>query len=460
MTESLTCFKAYDIRGRLPDELNIDIAYRIGRAYAHYCQSKKVIVGRDIRLSSDELVNAVSNGLLDAGVDVFDIGLCGTEEVYYATFAYLDDGQSKDGGIMVTASHNPKDYNGMKLVREHSQPISGDTGLNAIKALAEANDFPAPVGKRGQVTQVDISEAYTQHLLGYINVANLTPLKIVVNAGNGAAGHVIDNLEAVLKDKIQFIKLHHEPDGHFPNGIPNPLLPENRHSTIAAIQEHGADLGIAWDGDFDRCFLFDETGRFIEGYYIVGLLAAAFLRRFPGEKIVHDPRLTWNTIDIVESLSGIPVLSKTGHAFIKERMRKEDAIYGGEMSAHHYFKDFAYCDSGMIPWLLVIELIGQSGKTLSQLLNERMALFPASGEINRTITQSDVAIKTIEQHYQTSAQQVDYTDGLSMEFTDWRFNLRCSNTEPLVRLNVEARGDEALMQAKTSELLALLQSVS
>jgi phosphomannomutase/phosphomannomutase/phosphoglucomutase len=456
MTQSLTCFKAYDIRGRLPDELNTDIAYRIGRAFSEYCQPKRVIVGRDMRLSSNELAKAVINGLLDAGVDVYDIGLCGTEEVYYATFAYLHDGNAMDGGIMITASHNPKDYNGMKLVREQSQPISGDTGLNAIKALAEHNDFPPPVVKRGLLTTIDISQAYTQHLLSYIKLSNLTPLKIVVNAGNGAAGHVIDNLEAVLKDKINFIKLHHEPDGHFPNGIPNPLLPENRHSTTAAIHQHGADLGIAWDGDFDRCFLFDETGRFIEGYYIVGLLAAAFLKRFHGEKIVHDPRLTWNTIDIVKSLSGIPVQSKTGHAFIKERMRKENAVYGGEMSAHHYFRDFSYCDSGMIPWLLVIELISQSGKTLSQLLNERMAMFPASGEINRTIADPATTLKLVQQHYQADALAVDFTDGLSIEFADWRFNLRCSNTEPLVRLNVEARADEALMLAKTAELLTLL----
>jgi phosphomannomutase/phosphomannomutase/phosphoglucomutase len=456
MTPLLTCFKAYDIRGRLPDELNTDIAYRIGRAFAEYLQPRRVVVGRDIRLSSDAISDAVIQGLVDAGVDVYDIGLCGTEEVYYATFAYLNDGQSMDGGIMVTASHNPKDYNGMKLVREQSKPISGDTGLNDIKQLAERNDYAEPVVRRGQVTAVDISTAYTEHLLSYINTANLTPLKIVVNAGNGAAGHVLDNLEIALKDNITFIKLHHEPDGNFPNGIPNPLLPENRHSTIAAIQQHGADLGIAWDGDFDRCFLFDETGRFIEGYYIVGLLAAAFLQRYHGAKIVHDPRLTWNTIDIVKSLSGIAVQSKTGHAFIKERMRLEDAVYGGEMSAHHYFRDFAYCDSGMIPWLLVIELISNSGKKLSQLLDERIRLFPASGEINRTITNADAVLKQVQQYYQATALCVDFTDGLSMEFADWRFNVRCSNTEPLVRLNVESRGDEALMQTKTAELLALL----
>ena len=456
MTEPLSCFKAYDIRGRIPDELNTDIAYRIGRAYAEKIQPKAVIVGRDIRLSSNDMSAAVIRGLQDAGVDVYDIGLCGTEEVYYATFAYRDAGKAMDGGIMVTASHNPKDYNGMKLVREQSKPVSGDTGLNDIKQLAEAKQFPPPAQHRGVIKSIAIGVAYTQHLLGYIDAKQLKPLKIVVNAGNGAAGHVIDWLETALNGALTFIKIHHEPDGHFPNGIPNPLLPENRHSTIAAIIENGADIGIAWDGDFDRCFLFDETGRFIEGYYIVGLLAAAFLERNPGAKIVHDPRLTWNTIDIINNLSGIAVQSKTGHAFIKERMRKEDAVYGGEMSAHHYFRDFAYCDSGMIPWLLVIELMSKSGKKLSQLVDERILCFPASGEINRIIAQPDAVLKQVQQHYQQDALHIDFTDGLSMEFGDWRFNLRCSNTEPLVRLNVESRGDEALMRGKTAELLALL----
>lgn len=455
MSIPLTCFKAYDIRGRIPDELNPDIAYRIGRAYAEKIQPKSVIVGRDIRLSSDEMAAAVSRGLMDAGADVYDIGLCGTEEVYFATFAYQDAGKMMDGGIMVTASHNPKDYNGMKLVREHSKPVSGDTGLDDIKQLAETNEFAAPSGARGQLKHITIGEAYTRHLLGYLGAEPLKPLKIVVNAGNGAAGHVIDWLEASLPT-LTFIKIHHEPNGHFPNGIPNPLLPENRASTIAAIHAHKADLGIAWDGDFDRCFLFDETGRFIEGYYIVGLLAAAFLKLNPGAKIVHDPRLTWNTVDIVNNLSGIAIQSKTGHAFIKERMRSEDAVYGGEMSAHHYFRDFAYCDSGMIPWLLVVALMGDSGKPLSQLLDERMRLFPASGEINRVIADPAAVLAKVRQHYQHEALEIDFTDGLSMEFAGWRFNLRCSNTEPLVRLNVEARGDATLMQAKTAELLALL----
>jgi len=455
MTTSLTCFKAYDIRGRLPDELNADIAYRIGRAYAEHIQPKSVVVGRDIRLSSDEIAAAVTRGLQDAGVDVYDIGLCGTEEVYFATFAYQDDGKIMDGGIMVTASHNPKDYNGMKLVREQSKPVSGDTGLLAIKQLAEANQFAAPVAERGTLKSVSIADAYIEHLLGYLKGEPLAKFKVVANAGNGAAGHVIDWLEASLPS-IEFIKIHHEPDGHFPHGIPNPLLPDNRQATIDAIQAHGADVGIAWDGDFDRCFLFDESGRFIEGYYIVGLLAAAFLVLNPGAKIVHDPRLTWNTIDIVTGMSGQAILSKTGHAFIKELMRSEDAVYGGEMSAHHYFRDFSYCDSGMIPWLLVLALMTRSGKTLSQLVDERMQMFPASGEINRVIANPAAVLERVQQRYQAEAERVEFTDGLSMEFGTWRFNLRCSNTEPLVRLNVESRGDEALMLAKTDELLALM----
>ncbi len=460
MIQSLRCFKAYDIRGRLPEELNVDIAYRIGRAYAESIQPTRVIVGRDIRLSSEDLATALIKGLLDSGVDVFDIGLAGTEEVYYATFAYQEAGQRMDGGIMVTASHNPKDFNGMKLVRELSKPVSGDTGLNDIKQLAELNQFGEVSTNKGSIKNIDISESYTAHLINYISPVSLRPLKIVVNAGNGAAGHALDHIEKALQklmaNPIQFIKVHHEPDGNFPNGIPNPLLPENRDSTITAIRTHKADLGIAWDGDFDRCFLFDENGRFIEGYYIVGLLAEAFLKQYPGAKIVHDPRLTWNTVDIVHEMSGVPIQSKTGHAFIKERMRLEDAVYGGEMSAHHYFRDFSYCDSGMIPWLLVIELISQSGKSLSQLVDERMLKFPASGEINRTITEPDRVIAKVKAHYENAAIAVDYTDGLSMDMGEWRFNLRCSNTEPLVRLNVESRANQALMQEKTAELLTLL----
>jgi len=447
---NLTCFKAYDIRGRIPDELNEEIAYRIGRAYADYLKPGKVIVGRDVRLTSEAFCAALSEGLTDGGADVFDIGLCGTEMVYFATFA-----EKMDGGIMVTASHNPLDYNGMKLVREGAKPISGDSGLDVIRSLAEKADFSA-AGRKGNVSPLDIRETYVTHLLGYVDRDALRPLKLVVNAGNGCAGPVIDWLAEKLP--FEFIRVHHEPDGTFPNGIPNPLLPENRSATAEAVRACGADAGIAWDGDFDRCFFFDEKGTFIEGYYIVGLLGAALLQHHPGAKIIHDPRLSWNTIEMVKDAGGIPVQSKTGHAFIKERMRAEDALYGGEMSAHHYFRDFAYCDSGMIPWLLVLELISRRGKTLSALVEERMRLYPASGEINRRLADPKAAIAAAEAKYRKAALDIDHTDGLSMEFAQWRFNLRCSNTEPVLRLNVESRGDAALMEGKTGELLALIDS--
>ena len=443
---SLNCFKAYDVRGRLPDDLNPQIARRIGSAYAAVVKPATVVIGYDVRLSSSELATALAEGLMDAGVEVLDIGLCGTEMIYFAT-SHL----GVDGGIMVTASHNPPDWNGMKFVREDSKPISGDTGLKDIEALAERGEFE-PAAERGGRRSVDVHEAYIEHLLGYVALDRLKPMKLVVNAGNGGAGRVIDRLEKRLP--FEFVKLQHEPDGTFPNGVPNPLLPEHRAVTADAVVASGADFGVAWDGDYDRCFLFDESGRFIEGYYIVGLLAEAFLLKHPGSKIVHDPRLTWNTIDIVEQGGGVPVMSKTGHAFIKERMRREDAVYGGEMSAHHYFRDFAYCDSGMIPWLLVAELVSRAGRPLSALVEERMAAFPASGEINRQLDDPPAVLAAIEARYAADAVAVDHTDGLSMEFSEWRFNLRASNTEPLVRLNVESRGDEALMRAKTEALLA------
>ena len=452
----LTCFKAYDIRGKLGKELNEDIAYRIGRAYGEFLKPKTIVVGGDVRLTSESLKLALANGLMDAGTDVLDIGLSGTEEIYFATFHL-----GVDGGIEVTASHNPMDYNGMKLVRENAKPISGDTGLRDVQRLAEANDFaPVDQSRRGSYKQISVLDAYVDHLMGYIDFANFNrPLKLVVNSGNGAAGHVIDAIEKRFNDAkvpVTFIKVHHQPDGNFPNGIPNPLLPECRQDTTDAVIANQADLGIAFDGDFDRCFLFDGQGQFIEGYYIVGLLAEAFLQKEPGAKIIHDPRLTWNTIDIVTKAGGVPVMSKTGHAFIKERMRKEDAIYGGEMSAHHYFRDFAYCDSGMIPWLLVAEMLCVKNQSLGELVGQRMQAFPASGEINRKLGNAQVVIQGIRDIYEPDAVSIDGTDGVSIEYSDWRFNLRTSNTEPVVRLNVESRSNIELMKAKTADLLALL----
>jgi phosphomannomutase len=438
------------LRGRIHTELNEDVAYRVGRGYAQFLNPKRVVVGRDIRLSSSGLADALCRGLTDSGVDVYDIGICGTEGVYFATF---DGGY--DGGIMVTASHNPPDYNGMKFVRDESKPISGDNGLKDIRAFAERGEFPK-AARAGVRHCIDTNQAYIAHLLSYVDVSKLKPLTIVVNAGNGGAGLVVDQLEPHLPFK--FIKVHHEPNGHFPNGIPNPMLEENRASTIAAIREHQADLGIAWDGDFDRCFLFDEHGGFIEGYYIVGLLAAALLKGEAGGKVVHDPRLTWNTIEIVEAAGGEAVLSKSGHAFIKDRMRQVDGVYGGEMSAHHYFRRFAYCDSGMIPWLLVAQIVSESGQPLSKLVGERIGLFPVSGELNYRVPDAKATIAAFETQYGAQALEVDRTDGISYEFSDWRFNLRTSNTEPLIRLNVEARGSAKLMRAKTEELFALLKA--
>ena len=448
---ALSCFKAYDIRGRVPDELDEDLARRIALAMAGQLDAGAVVLGRDVRLSSPALQAALADGFHAAGREVIDIGVGGTEEVYFQT-----DHLRAAGGVMVTASHNPMDYNGMKLVRESSRPISGDSGLFAIRDLAASYHQKIPAGVATSRTMSDKS-AYIAHLLGYIQRDRLKPLKIVVNAGNGGAGLIVDQLAPYLP--FDFIRIQHEADGHFPNGIPNPLLPECRDATANAVRTHGADFGVAWDGDFDRCFFFDADGRFIEGYYLVGLLATALLARSSGGKVIHDPRLTWNTIDMVRAAGGIPVLSKTGHAFIKERMRAENAIYGGEMSAHHYFRDFAYCDSGMIPWLLIAEVVCSSGLSLAELVEDRMRAFPCSGEINFTAADARAATERVMAHYAGAAPALDYTDGISADFGQWRFNLRSSNTEPLLRLNVESRGDAALMHERTAEIAALIAPV-
>jgi len=454
----LTCFKAYDIRGQLGTELDEEIAYRIGRAFAEFLKPKNVVLGGDVRLTSEALKHALANGIRDTGADVIDIGMVGTEEVYFAT-SYLQ----VDGGIEVTASHNPLDYNGMKPVRDNSKPISSDTGLLDIKALAEENNFPeVDASARGSIKKLSILEPYVDHLLNYIDLGSIKPIKLVMNAGNGAAGHVVDAIEERFKAAavpVEIIKINNEPDGNFPNGIPNPILHENRAPTIDAVLEHKADMGIAWDGDFDRCFLVDEKGNFIEGYYIVGLLAEAFLSKIPGAKVVHDPRLTWNTIDVAKRGGGQAIQSKTGHAFIKERMRAEDAVYGGEMSAHHYFKEFFYCDSGMIPWLLVLELVCKTGKPLSELVKQMVEAYPSPGEINRKVSDANAVIAEVKAKYENQALVVDTTDGVSMEFANWRFNLRMSNTEPVIRLNIETRGDKQGLREHQEALLQLIESV-
>jgi len=446
----IDCFKAYDIRGQIPNELNADVAYRVGNATAEFLEAKRIVVGRDIRLSSAGLTDAVCKGLTDAGVEVLDIGVGGTEMVYFAT-----DHLKADGGIMITASHNPADYNGLKLVREQARPISGDSGLLDIRALAQKDVRVIADDAGGRVT-TDIFAAYIDHLLTYVDVASLRALRLVVNPGNGGAGIAMDGLRDPLP--FEFVDVNYPPDGNFPNGIPNPMLLENQAATSEAVKAHGADMGIAWDGDFDRCFLFDENGTFIEGYYIVGLLAESILKKNPGGRIVHDPRMTWNTLDIVAAAGGEAVQSKSGHSFIKEKMRAVDGVYGGEMSAHHYFRDFSYADSGMIPWLLVAELISTSGKSLSELVGERMAMYPASGEINRTVADAAGALQALHDRYADSALAVDDLDGYCFEFADWRFNIRRSNTEPVVRLNIETRADPVLLAEKTAEVLAVLEA--
>ena len=452
MMDAITteCFKAYDIRGRVPEHLNENIAYRIGRALVTELNASSVVVGRDMRLESPKLSVALIQGITHAGANVLDLGLCGTEEVYFAT-SHL----KASAGIMITASHNPKGYNGMKLVREGSRPISNDTGLLDIRTRVESGNCGEVAQTPGKVIPSTDKTAYIQHLLSYVNPGELKPLKIVADPGNGMAGPVIEAIKEHLP--LEWFIINGEPDGNFPNGVPNPLLPENRSATTNAVIKHQADMGLAWDGDFDRCFFFDEKGRFIEGYYLVGLLAEALLAENPNEKIIHDPRLTWNTIEQVQQAGGQPIQSKTGHAFIKERMRLEDAIYGGEMSAHHYFRDFAYCDSGMIPWLLVAKLISQSGKSLSQLVDQRMAAYPCSGEINFTVKDAAQVIAKVESKYQHLAPIIDRTDGLSMDFPQWRINLRASNTEPLLRLNIETRGDQQLLSNLVKEISQLIQ---
>ena len=451
--DKVASFKAYDIRGRVPDELNEELAHQIALAFAAELKPRRVVVGRDMRLSSEAICAALSDGFLQAGVDVIDIGLGGTENVYFAT-AHLEK-EGVDGGVMVTASHNPADYNGMKLVTRGSAPISGDSGLHEIENRILRGDF-AKSDARGQREELDLWSAYCDHLLTYVDVDSLKALRLVSNPGNGCAGLAIDHLEPRLP--FSFHKVHHEPDGTFPHGVPNPLLPENRAPTTEAVQAIGADLGLAWDGDFDRCFFFDEKGRFVDGYYIVGLFAAEMLAQKPGSAIIHDPRLTWNTLEMVQQAGGRAVQCKTGHAFIKERMRKEDAVYGGEMSAHHYFRDFAYCDSGMIPWLLMAQMLSRGDRSLSSWVDERARLFPSSGEINRRLENADAALQQVEERYVSEAVAVDRTDGLGVEYADWRFSLRKSQTEPLLRLNVESRGNVDLMQSKTEELLSIIDA--
>ncbi|GIK61766.1 MAG: phosphomannomutase [Ignavibacteriota bacterium] len=445
----IACFKAYDIRGKVPSELNNELGYKIGRAFSKLTQAKKIVIGYDIRKSSLEISEALKNGLTDSGADVIDIGLCGTEMIYFST-PFFD----ADGGIMITASHNPSEYNGMKFVAKGSVPVGYDSGLNEVEKMIVNNELGEISKTKGTVTKKEVMKEFITHLSQFYDAKKINSLKVVVNAGNGCAGLALDSLESKLP--VKMIKMFNNPDGNFPNGVPNPMLEENRKPTIEIIKRENADLGVAWDGDYDRCFFFDEHGNFIEGYYIIGLLAKSILKNHPGEKIVHDPRLVWNTIEVVEKSGGKTVVSKSGHAFIKQKMREVNSIYGGEMSAHHYFRENAYSDSGMIPFLLILQLMSEEKKKLSELVDEMIADYPCSGEINSTINDPAGKIKEIEKKY--SDGKIDHLDGVSIEYPDWRFNLRMSNTEPILRLNVESRGDEKLLKQKTDELLKIIRS--
>lgn len=448
MGKYFPAFKAYDIRGIVPTELNPDVAYRVGRAYADELNPKTVCVGYDIRLSGPELYDAFARGLNDAGVDVVHLGLVGTEMVYFATAFY-----GYDGGCMITASHNPPEYNGLKMVRQESRPVSSDTGLNEIERRAHEQKWER-TGEGKRIEQ-DVYKDFIDHLLRIVSPSELKPLKVLCDVGNGAAGVALEQLLPHLP--LESTNRLFTPDGNFPNGVPNPILEEARAGAIADMKAGSYDFGVAWDGDYDRCFFFDEHANFIEGYYIVGLLAQAVLQKDPSATIVYDPRLTWNTLDIVEKLGGRAVMCKSGHAFIKEKMRAEDATYGGEMSAHHYFKDHWYCDSGMIPFLLIARLVSSTGRSLGDLVSEMVANYPCSGEVNSKVSDVQTILAAVEEKYAPGGT-ITRIDGLSIEYPEWRFNLRGSNTEPVIRLNVETRGDHALMVAKTEELLAIIRA--
>ena len=447
----LACFKAYDVRGKIPTELNESIAFLIGLAVAEYLEASAIVIGYDVRHSSPGLVESLSRGISQAGAEVINIGLCGTEEIYFAT-NFLDT----DGGIMVTASHNPADYNGMKIVGPGARPISMDSGLQEIKGLAEQLGSNIS-GDSSPTVHKQIRPDYIKKILSFVEVEHLRPLKVLVNAGNGCAGPAVDLIEKFLP--FEFVKLNHEPDGTFPNGIPNPLLKENQTVTSDAVVEAGADLGIAWDGDFDRCFFFDENGQFIDNYYLIGMISKVLLEQEKGSNIIHDPRLIWNTREEVQNFGGHPIQAKAGHSFIKEKMREHTAIYGGEMSGHHYFKDFYFSDSGMIPWLLVTEIMSKTNQPLSELVLKRMQQYPISGEINIKVHRPEKLLEEIKNHYQNQSVSIDDIDGYSFDFDSWRFNLRMSNTEPLVRLNVETKADEKLLNRKTDEILDLIETL-
>lgn len=440
-------FKAYDIRGLYPAQIDENAVYKIVQAYIKtFKPSRAIVLGKDVRISSPSLWQSAAKGITDAGCDVIDIETISTDMLYFAV-AYYDYG----GGITISASHNPKEYNGMKIVRENSVAVSADTGLAEIKKEA-AKDEQIIEPEKGEIIKKDILDDYVKHCCSFIDTSKIKPIKLVANANFGMAGVVLKKMLANLP--IEIIPLNFEPNGNFPKGRPDPSLPENRQEIEELVKSSGANLGVAWDADADRCFIFDENGQVIDGYFLTSILAEYFLQKNPGEKIISDPRLVWAVKDTVLANNGIYLVNKPGHAFIKDRLRSEDAIFAGETSGHFYFRDNFYCDNGMIPLLIVLEILGRKNIKVSELARPYREKYFISGEINKTVKDSDKVIKNIEKKYKDG--RLEYIDGFSFESSDWRFNLRKSNTEPLIRLNIEAKS-QVLINKKIKELLALIK---
>ncbi len=441
-------FKAYDIRGVYPTELDEAGAYEIGRGYVEQFEPRRMAVGRDMRLSGPEMQAAVMRGAAEAGADVLDLGLIGTEMLYFGVGEL-----GLDGGIVVTASHNPKEYTGMKIVRRGALPVGGESGLFDVRDRATSGARHR-TGPSGTVTPYDIWPAYVDRVMSFIDVSTLRPLRVVIDAANGMAGAMLPPVLARLP--IETVRCFFEPDGSFPNHEPNPLLPENREFIVAKTLEEGADLGVAFDGDADRCFFVDDTGEFVPGDFVTALLAESVLEKEPGAKIIYDVRASWAVPETIEAAGGIPLVNRVGHAFIKHRMRKEEAVFGGEVSGHYYFRDFSQADSGVIPFLLMLEVVSKAGRPLSELLRRFRDTYFLTGELNTPVADVPLKLQELKERFGPEGT-VSHLDGLSVDAEDWHMNVRPSNTEPLLRLNLEARSQE-LMERKRDEVLAVIQA--
>jgi phosphomannomutase len=441
-------FKAYDIRGLHPEELDEEGAYAIGRAYAEEFEPRSMAVGRDMRVSSPAMAESLIRGAADGGADVLDIGLVGTEMLYHAVGSL-----GLEGGICVTASHNPKEYTGMKIVRRGSLPVGGDSGLMEVRDRA-LRGF-SEVERRGEVRQEDIWPSFVDKVLSFVDVEAIRPLRVVIDAANGMGGAMLPPVLERLP--VDAVRCYFEPDGTFPNHEPNPLLPENREFIVSKTREEGADLGVAYDGDADRCFFVDDTGEFVPGDFVTALLAQSVLEKNPGGKVIYDVRASWSVPRTIEEAGGVPLINRVGHAFIKHRMRKEDAVFGGEVSAHYYFRDFSQADSGVVPFLLMLELISKRGRKLSEILEPYRQQYFLTGEINTPVADVAVKLQELKERYTAEGGRISHLDGVSVEFDDWHFNVRPSNTEPLLRLNLEALSQE-LMERKRDEVVALIRS--